>query len=39
MSAEIEAKVRKNAGLIAEEMLGGPEPDADLGPEDEEAAG
>ncbi len=39
MSAEIESKVRKNAGLIAEEMLGGPEPDADLGPEDEEAAG
>ncbi|MGX6648113.1 recombinase RecA [Maricaulaceae bacterium MS644] len=39
MSAEIEAKVRKNAGLIAEELLGGPEPDADLGPEDEEAAG
>ena len=39
ISAEIETKVRKNAGLIAEEMLGGPEPDADLGPEDEEAAG
>ncbi|MEQ8434070.1 MAG: recombinase RecA [Oceanicaulis sp.] len=39
MSAEIESKVRKNAGLIAEELLGGPEPDADLGPEDEEAAG
>ncbi|MEQ8403544.1 MAG: recombinase RecA [Oceanicaulis sp.] len=37
ISAEIEAKVRKNAGLIAEEMLGGPEPDADEGPE--EAAG
>jgi recombination protein RecA len=37
ISAEIEAKVRKNAGLIAEEMLGGPEPDADDGPE--EAAG
>ncbi|MGJ3230632.1 MAG: recombinase RecA [Oceanicaulis sp.] len=37
MANQIEAKVRTNAGLIAEEMLGGPEPDADEGPE--EAAG
>ena len=34
ISAEIEAKVRKNAGLIADEMLGGPEPDADEGPDE-----
>ena len=34
ISDEIEAKVRKNAGLIAEEMLGGPEPDAEEGPEE-----
>ena len=29
MAAEIEAAVRKNAGMIAEELLGTPEPDAD----------